>query len=82
MCHGFDWYIFISHYYNCCLLEKGAYPEDSHTVHCHIKLAFLLIIYVTGFCAQHQVGGRRSLGHGSRREKHPEEDQQHHCQEV
>ena len=57
--HGFDTYILISHCLTVVLsLEKGAYLEDSHTVHCPIKLAFLSIIYVIGFCAQHQTGGR------------------------
>ena len=29
-----------------CHLKKGFYPEVTHVLHCHIKLAFLLTVYV------------------------------------
>ena len=44
--------LFFPHWFllfNCCfLLEKGAYPENSHIFNCPIKLAFLLTLYVLG----------------------------------
>ena len=46
-------YISIYHRLTVILsLKKGAYPENVFVLHCHIKLASLLTIYVFGFALE------------------------------
>ena len=53
--------------FNCCLsvvlsLEKGAYPENLHVLHCSIKIMFFLTICVFGYCLLTQILERWTLG--------------------